>query len=443
MTKSAETIFACSSGVGRAGIAVWRISGPDAGAVLDRLIGPRPAPRRAVHRTIIDPDGEPIDDGLCLWFPGPQSATGEDVAEVHLHGSIAVGDAFSRILSQYGLIPAAPGAFTLKAFMNGRMDLLAVEGLGDLLDAETDIQRQQALSVGQGKSRTQIKKWRESLIAALGVLDAAVDFPDEEDIPADIAHRAVPLLAEVRAEMADHLATAARGQKLIDGLDLAIIGPPNAGKSSLMNRLMGEERAIVSDIAGTTRDVVTGRINIAGRVVNVLDTAGIRDHTQDTIEREGIKRSRAAAEAADIIVVLHDATENSTPSPLPAVMADGAVIEVTNKVDLHPSDSDRLALSLKTGEGWDEFLRSVEASVRHQATPSLFPRARQQLLLARAVEDIDRLLQGADQADSAMMEPELFAEDLRGALSQLDQLVGQVTTEDVLGSIFSSFCVGK
>ncbi|WOI53305.1 tRNA uridine-5-carboxymethylaminomethyl(34) synthesis GTPase MnmE [Parvularcula sp. LCG005] len=434
MSTGSDTIFARSSGQGRAGIAVWRVSGPMACRAVETLAGKVPPPRRAAYRQVFTASGEQLDDGIVLYFPGPHSATGEDLAEFHLHGSPAVSHRFAEELTSLGLRAAAAGEFTQRAFLNGRMDLLAIEGLGDLLDAETEAQRQQAMVVAGGGVRERIASWRRSLISALAVLEAAVDFPDEEDIPADIAARAFPILYSIREEMQTALAASDGAQRLKEGINLAIIGPPNAGKSSLLNKLAGEERAIVSDIAGTTRDIVSIRIDIAGRLVNVLDTAGLREGSEDPIEREGMTRAAATAQMADIVIALRDGTApqvNEWPT------TSGLVIRVANKSDKGFDQTDELAISLANGEGWDQLMTQLEAAVRAQASPSFFPRERQQMLVRNAAGRIEHMLQ------SPHLEPELLSEDLRACIRALDDLVGQSTTEDVLGTIFSSFCIGK
>ncbi|MEM9422233.1 MAG: tRNA uridine-5-carboxymethylaminomethyl(34) synthesis GTPase MnmE [Pseudomonadota bacterium] len=434
---SDDTIFARSSGAGRAGIAVWRVSGPAAKNALVMLLGELPKPRMATYRHFTDKDGDLVDDGLCLWFPSPNSATGEDLVEFHLHGSPAVSVKITQCLGELGFRIAEPGEFTLRALSNGKMDLLEVEGLGDLLEAETEAQRQQALLNRSGEARHKVDLWRDKLVGVLAALEAAVDFPDEEDIPETIASRALPLLGEVCTEMKLALSTSVKGGRLREGVRLAILGPPNAGKSSLLNKLVGEERAIVSDIEGTTRDVITASLDIKGRLVHILDTAGIRADTEDVIEQEGISRSFKAGEAADLVLWVSEA---SFPQLPPSSIADHVpVLPILNKVDVgvHPSNADGLYLSVTTGQGWEALMTSIEEVVESAASPTLFPRERQQLLLARAVSLIDAVL------ENPAREPELLSEDTRATLHQLSQLVGQVTPDHVLGSIFSSFCIGK
>lgn len=423
-----DTIFARSTGAGRAAIAVWRISGPRAADVIEKLSGPVPSPRRASHRKIRTPEGGLLDDGIVLWFPGPDSATGEDLAELQLHGSIAVGAALADCLAAMGLRPAEPGEFTLRALRHGRIGLLEAEGLGDLLDAETEQQRQQALVGYTGSAREVVAGWREGLIGALAVLEAAVDFPDEEDIPAEIAARAIPSLERVQASLETELGKSGQGRRLREGLTLAIIGPPNAGKSTLLNRLVGEDRAIVSDIPGTTRDIVSARLDIAGRLVEVLDTAGLREETDDPIERAGMERSRAARAEADIVIELSGDGERDDPR----------VLSVTNKIDLDAVPADgSLGISALTGEGWDQFIAALTAKIEAAAAPALFTHDRQLALLRSGAAALTRVL------ENPALDPELLAEDVRRVIALLDQVTGKITVEDVLGAIFSRFCIGK
>lgn len=399
--------------------------------MLRKLIGRLPAPKRASHRILRDAKGEVVDDGIVLWFPGPNSATGEDLVELQIHGSRAVAQKLTKLLSGYGLKPAEAGEFTLRALRHGRIGLLEAEGLGDLLEAETEDQRQQALSSYDGSSRALVEAWREGLIESLAVLEAAVDFPDEEDIPENIASRALPALLRVQRGLSDEISKSAGGQRLREGLTLAIIGPPNAGKSTLLNRLLGEERAIVSDIPGTTRDVVSARLDIGGRVVEVLDTAGLRDATNDPIEKVGIAKSRAAAASADILIevaVAGSAAEATHPD----------AIHVATKTDLGGvPDKGSLGLSAKTGEGWDAFHAEVVKRVQAEAAPALFTHERQLALLRAGHEALSKVT--TDPAG----DPELMAEDVRHVVSLLDQMTGQITPDEVLGAIFSRFCIGK
>ena len=433
---SRKTIFACSSGSGRSAIAVWRVSGPRASAVSALLTGTNLEPRQASYRVFRDQNENQIDDGIAIWFPGPHTATGEDVLELHTHGSLAVRTRMIDVLSEMGLSPAAPGEFTLRALENGKMDLLAVEALGDLLDAETEAQRQQAIRAGAGEGTRLLARWRDDLVSALGVLEASVDFPDEEDIPADSASRALPKLKKVHSEMTDHLDDG-RGRRLREGVTLAIIGAPNVGKSSFINKLSGEDRAIVSDIAGTTRDVVTARVILADRLVNVLDTAGLHEESTDPIELAGMDRAKKAAEDADIVVWLRDAT---VPVPDLDLGVTGELVIIDNKMDkLGWKTQGEIALSLATGDGWSDLLKTLERHVASLASPSVFSHERQVALIRHGADRLTRAIMNAEQGHL----PELLADDVRMCLDALDQLEGRRTTEAVLGQIFSSFCIGK
>lgn len=433
---SQRTIFACSSGSGRSAIAVWRISGPRARIVSALLTGSDLEPRHASYRVFRDQNKNQIDDGIAIWFPGPYTATGEDLLELHTHGSPAVRTRMIEVLSEAGLSPAAAGEFTLRALENGKTDLLAVEALGDLLDAETEAQRQQAIRAGAGEGAKLLTQWRDHLVAALSVLEASVDFPDEEGVPADIAERALPKLELVRTEMAAHLDDG-RGRRLREGVTLAIVGAPNVGKSSFINKLTGEDRAIVSDIAGTTRDVVTARIVLADRLVKVLDTAGLHERSQDPIEREGMARARKAADAADIVVWLRDA---SVPPPCLDLSPSANLVAIDNKMDRKEAKPrGGLGLSLVTGEGWADVLNVLGQKVKNLAAPAVFSHERQTALIRHASERLDRAIVGAQRGHP----PELLADDVRMCLDALDQLEGRRTTEAVLGQIFSSFCIGK
>lgn len=431
-----RTIFAKSSGSGRAAIAVWRISGPQARNILGRLVSSIPMPRKASYQKVYDDIGEVVDDGIILWFPGPSTATGEDLVELQLHGSEAVSRKLSDLLAGYGAMLAEPGEFTFRALQNGRMGLLQAEGLRDLLEAETELQRIQASLTYQGKSRALSEEWRVHLIRALAVLEASVDFPDEEDIPFEIERQVKPVLEDLLASIDAELTKSDLGRRLREGLTLAIVGPPNVGKSTILNRLLDEERAIVSDTAGTTRDIISTRMDIAGRLVEVLDTAGLRDETADPIEREGINRTRAAIRRADIVVKVSAGTYYIASSE---IASDENVIEIVNKTDLEDClvREGQIGISAKTGDGWGAFLQLLTQKVEQSAALSFFPHERQIALIRAARERIDQCISHLSE------EPELIAEDVRAAVVLLDQLTGRITVEDVLGEIFSSFCIGK
>lgn len=448
MNRSArpETIFAQASGAGRAGVAVLRISGPEAGPALDILAAAharlRPAPRKAALRRLSDPrTAEPLDDALVLWFPAPASFTGEDVVEIHAHGGQAVVAAIANALAAIpGLRLAEPGEFTRRAFENGKLDLAQAEGLADLIDAETEGQRRQALRQMEGALGSRVAGWREALLKAMALVEAEIDFPDE-DVPGGVSAQAAPILADLEADMRAELAGAARGARVRDGYRIAILGAPNAGKSSLLNALAGRDAAIVSDIPGTTRDVIEIRIILAGFPVWIADTAGLRE-AADAIEAEGVRRALARAEEADLRLALVAPGDRPDPALLAALKPGDLVLR--SKADLGaegpataPAD---LALSARTGEGVATLLgglsERVAAALGGAGAPAL-TRARHAALVTEAAEALAR-------AQTALISaPELAGEDLRRAAHALGRLTGRIDVEDVLGEIFSSFCIGK
>jgi tRNA modification GTPase len=442
----ADTIFALASAPGRAGVAVMRLSGQEAGTALARLAGALPPPRRAARRRFADPrTGEAIDDGLALFFPAPHSFTGEDVAELHIHGSRAVIAALLDALAALpGLRLAEPGEFTRRAFEHGKLDLTAAEGLADLVAAETAAQRRQALRQLEGALGRLYEDWRERLLRALAHLEAAIDFP-EEGLPEDLSGTVRESAAALRAEIARHLADGHRGERLRDGVAVAIIGPPNAGKSSLMNALARRDVAITSAVAGTTRDVIEVALDLGGYAIVLADTAGLRD-AADSIEEEGVRRARARAAAADLRLLVLDATE---PVPaLPAGLVDRDTVVILNKVDLGVGDvgerADRLAdgpalrLSVLTGMGMSALLARLEKEVAARFAPGdapLLTRARHREALEACISALDRFAQ-----QPAL---ELAAEDLRLATQALGRITGRVDIEDMLDVIFREFCIGK
>src|SRR5215813_1151220 len=306
-----DTIFALSSGPPPAAIAVIRVSGPGAGLALERLIGRVPEPRRAALAKVTDPaSGVLLDEALALWFPGPRSETGEDLAELQIHGGRAV---IAAVLKALGELPwfrlAEPGEFTRRAFEAGRLDLTAVEGLADLVGAETEAQRRQALGQLRGLLGRRAEAWRERLIEALALVEAGIDFSDEGDVPKEIVPKALEIVRKVETEIAEALTGAGRGERLREGLWIAIAGPPNAGKSTLLNRLARRDAAIVSPIAGTTRDVIEVHLDLGGYPVNLLDTAGFNEKSDDPIEREGMRRALEVTSRANLVLWLVDARE--------------------------------------------------------------------------------------------------------------------------------------
>jgi tRNA modification GTPase len=431
----AETIFALSSGPLPSAIALLRLSGPQAGAALQSLCGRLPSPRRATRATLQDPSGEALDDAIVLWFPGPASATGEDVAELHVHGGRAVVAALLAALAALpGLRPADPGEFTRRAVVHGKIDLTAAEGIDDLIRAETERQRRQALRQSGGALAERVDGWRTAIIAAMAQVTAAIDFSDEGDVPEDLLQGALADAAVLRADIAAVLADGRQGERLRDGLVVAIAGPPNAGKSTLLNRLARREAAIVSPLAGTTRDVIEVHLALDGYPVTLLDTAGLRE-TSDPVEQEGVRRARARADAADLVLWL---SEDDTRPP----GFGSPVWTVRSKLDLGgaaaaPTDH---AISVPTGQGIDDLTTALAGFAADQlgrGESGLLTRVRHRQLLEDAVA-------GLTAAEAAGKDgEELVAEHLRRAADALGRLTGRIDVEDVLDALFREFCIGK
>jgi len=431
-----DTIFALATAPGRAAVAIVRITGPKAGVALAALAGGLPPPRRAAVRRLFSPDGSEIDQAVTLWFPGPESYTGEDCAELQAHGGRAVVDALLFALSDLGLRLAEPGEFTRRAFERGRLDLAQAEAVADLVDAETEAQRRQALDQLGGRLSGVQARWRDALIEALALLEAAVDFPDEE-VPADVAARAQPVLDKLVAELRAAAAEAERGERVRDGYRIALIGAPNAGKSTLLNALLQREAAIVTEIPGTTRDVIEAPLQLAGYKVIVADTAGLRE-TTDVVEAEGVRRAEAWAEAADLRVWLVDGAAAAPPPP--RQLRDGDLI-LRTKRDLGEGASDGpgapFTVRSPNDLAWLEHTlsgRVVEALAGGE--PPVATRLRHKALLEEAAARLESALAESDRL-------ELAAEDVRLAARALDRLTGRIDAEAVLGKIFSSFCIGK
>jgi len=430
------TIFAPATARGRAGVAIVRVSGPMAGPSLERLSGVLPAPRLARFAALTDPaSGEAIDQGLVLWFPGPASFTGEDVAEFHVHGGLAV---VAALLAALGGIEhcrmAEPGEFSRRAFLNGKLDLTQVEGLGDLIEAETAAQRRQALGQMTGGFARIAEGWALRLTRTLAHVEAAIDFPDE-DLPDDLLGPARIVAETLQHEIVARLADGRRGEILRDGLSVALIGPPNSGKSSLMNALAGRDAAIVSAQAGTTRDVIEVHLDLGGYPVILADTAGIRDGA-DPIEAEGIRRAQARAESADLRLLVLDA---GAPEKLEgfAAMRNAATLLVWNKVDLLDPPSGGLAVSAATGQGLGGLIEALAARAEGMlgGDAPIVTRERHRAALEECVVSLSRAVAGAD--------PALVAEDLRLAVRALGRITGRVDVEDLLDVIFRDFCIGK
>ncbi len=427
-----------------------RISGTRVPQALHALgVETLPAPRTASVRRLKDADGDVLDEALVLYFPAPHSFTGEDVAELHLHGSRAVVQAtLSLLASVPGLRLAEAGEFTRQAFLNGKMDLTAAEGIADIIHAETDAQRKQALRQLSGHTARQLEDWRAALLHEMAMIEAFVDFP-EEDIPADILRETEQHMQQLSQSIHAALHDNHIGERIRNGLSIAIVGAPNVGKSTLLNLLAKRDVAIVADWPGTTRDVVESHLTIAGYPVVVADTAGIRA-TQDPIEAEGIRRAHRRAEDADILLLLRDATRPDAFPPLPDSTSPMPRLYLTTKIDLAAKaspplpftpaeDNAHYACSLTTGEGLDSFVQALEATVRQcmtQHTPPLVTQQRHRLLLQQAAEALETF--------SLTHKPlELAAEDLRLAATALGRLTGRIAVDDILDKVFSSFCIGK
>jgi tRNA modification GTPase len=446
MSGDRDTIFALSSGRPPAAVAVVRISGPCAGAALETLIGRVPAARRASLARVRDPaTGDLIDEGLALWFPGPNSETGEDIVELQLHGGRAVIAALFAALGRFdGLRPAEAGEFTRRAFENGRMDLTAVEGLGDLVAAETEAQRRQALLQLKGLLGERAETWRQRLTEALALVEAGIDFSDEDGVPSDLTAWALELIRPLADEISD--AMAGQGERLREGLRVAIAGPPNAGKSTLFNRLARREAAIVSPYPGTTRDVLEVHLDLGGYPVTVLDTAGIRD-TADPVEREGVRRAGEQAAGADLVLWVIEPTSEDIGEA-----ASQAAWLVINKMDLaDPAERGRIEskfnsevevhfISSRNGLGVEQLVTSISGFAARFFTQeaALVTRERQRAHLREAVNALHYAGQAAKDGRE-----EIMAEQLRLATRALGRLLGRVDVEDVLDVIFRDFCIGK
>ena len=488
MSPARDTIFALSSGRPPAAIAVVRISGPRARSALENLSGGLPQARRASLARLRDPvSGESLDEALALWFPSPRSETGEDMAELQLHGGRAVIAAVLAALARLpGFRPAEAGEFTRRAFENGRLDLTAVEGLADLIGAETEAQRRQAYRQLKGLLGDKAEHWRRLLIQALSLVEASIDFSDQADVPQELVRPALDIAQVLHEEISAVLAQAGRGERLRDGLVVAITGPPNAGKSTLLNRIAKREAAIVSPFAGTTRDVIEVHLDLGGYPVTLLDTAGMRE-SDDPVEQEGVRRARERAAAADLILWVTDAAQPmadlSKGGPLAetakaarhlsrSIAATGPLADasqpmthppvwaIRNKIDRLPQPppaapkrgerSQRnessnkneqmiILLSATVGTGIDLLLERLSAFTQQffGSESGLLTRERHRAALRETEAALERAL-----GDSSSRE-EIIAEELRLAARALGRLTGKVDVEDILDSIFRDFCIGK
>ena len=427
-----ETIFALSSAPGRAGVSVLRLSGPSAGRALRALTGRAlPPARMASLRYIYNVSGEVIDQPLLLWFPAPKSFTGEDCAEIHVHGSVAILESVVRRLSEIGLRQARPGEFTRRAVEQGKMDLTEAEGLADLIDARTEGQRVQALSNMGGALRETYEGWQSLILDGLAQIEGEIDFADEEDVPDALSHAAYPFLTKVMEEMQAALAGADRGRAVREGLQVAIIGVPNAGKSTLLNALIGRDVAITSPQAGTTRDIVEAQAVIAGLPVTFSDTAGLRD-SEDAIEAEGVRRARARAEDAHLVVhVVRGEDAGALPSDLQFLNVEQDRAEQVGSV---------VTGNALSGHGVDLLWAEIERQILEKYA-GLENAA---LTRVRHVECISAAAENVDIARAKLgFEPELASENLRKSLKYIEELAGRSDMEQVFDRIFSSFCIGK
>jgi tRNA modification GTPase len=443
-----QTIFALSSGRPPSAVALVRVSGPQAGPALTALAGRVPPPRVATRVLLKDANRQPIDDAVMLWFPGPASATGEDVAEFHVHGGRAVLAALFAALSGFPDVRAAdPGEFTRRAFENGKLDLTEAEALDDLIHADTDRQRRQALRQLKGLLGDRARDWRADIIAASALIEAGIDFSDEGDVPAELIAPALEKIKRLRDEIEQVLAAQGRSERLRDGIVVAISGPPNVGKSTLINQLARREVAIVSPHAGTTRDIIEVQLDLDGYPVTVIDTAGIRE-TDDPVEQEGVRRARARAAEADLVLWLVDAPVEKHPDENPV-----PVWKVRNKIDLDAigqgavaaagrpgSDGTVFEISASRGDGLPELIAALIRFAQDyfgSDNSGVIGRTRQRQLLRETAASLQCSIDVLEEGE------ELAAEYLRLAAQALGRLLGRVDVEDILDVIFRDFCIGK
>lgn len=427
-----DTIFAQATAMGRAGVSVVRVSGPLSHEICTQMVGSLPQPRATALRMVKGRYGSFIDQALIISFSGPESFTGEDVVELHLHGSIAI---MRRVLEELGLFEGArlaePGEFTRRALENGRLDLVQVEGLADLIEAETEAQRKQALRVLSGELGSKVDSWRMSLIRAAALLEATIDFSDE-DVPIDVSDEVLELLGGVEKELLTEIEGTKAAERIRTGFEVAIVGAPNVGKSTLLNRLSGREAAITSNIAGTTRDVIEVRMDLGGLAVTLLDTAGIREST-DEIETMGVELALRRAAQADLRVFLLEEGANPPFDPL------NDDIMLKAKADI--TGASYPAVSGKSGSGVDQLLQNIEAVLEELASGAgLATHARHSSAMKTARDCIiktqELLKIGPDVYD-------ISAAELRIGIRALEVLVGRIDAENLLDEIFASFCLGK
>ena len=443
------TIFALSTGPGISGLAVIRISGKECKIIFEKMIsGKMPEPRVATLKKINKINtNEIIDEGLILWFPAPHSYTGEDMIEMHIHGGIAVIKAIQETLSEIEECRLAePGEFTKLAFLNGKISLLKAESVSDLISSETEIQRRQALDVMSGYHGNKYENWRNELLKILSNVEAKIDFPDE-DLPKDVIHNIKVVSSKVKNEIKKILDDQKVGERIREGFKIAIIGPTNAGKSSLLNYFSQRDVAIVSEIAGTTRDVVEAHLNVDGYPVIMSDTAGIRD-AKDDIEKRGIRLALKKAEDADLNIVIIEAKSGYFTGVLKGLVNSEKTILVINKSDLNLKidfkefkNLNPIIISIKKGHNLDKLIYEIRERLKHQFVSTentIITRERHRQNLKQCIYHLNNFenKNSLDDIDKA-------AEDLRLATRHLGMIVGKIDVEEVLGSIFNDFCIGK
>tara|TARA_B100000029_G_scaffold481852_1_gene531270 strand:+ start:37846 stop:39177 length:1332 start_codon:yes stop_codon:yes gene_type:complete len=441
-----DTIYSLSTGAGSSGVAIIRLSGPASEEVLKKLTRKRaPEPRLASLRRIHNPiDQNAIDEGIVIWFPGPNSYTGEDVVEFHVHGGPSITEEVLKSISTVASCRIAePGEFTRRAFQLGKMDLTSAEAVADLIDAKTIEQRRQALKQFDGQLAGLYDEWRKQLIDILAYAESAIDFSDEE-LPEGINNTITNNILYLINNIAQHIDDKKIGERIRSGFNIAILGAPNSGKSSLLNRLATRDVAIVSDTAGTTRDVIEVQMNLEGFAVIVSDTAGIRD-TQNEIEFEGVRRARKAADEADLVVVVFDALDLPDISEITKNYISDKSLVLVNKVDLldhslpgEINGKETLGISAKTGEGFEEFQLRLNREVKNYFGNNEQP----VLTRERHRKALEDTLASLNRSTQAVL-PELVAEDIRLAVRSIGKITGRVDVEDVLDIIFSEFCIGK
>lgn len=442
MARSEDTIYALSSGSLPAGVAVIRISGRRAPEIVDALSGPLPAPRQASLRWIRDRNNQPIDQGLVLYFPGPASFTGEDCVEFQMHGGRASVAALLATLASFDHVRLAEaGEFSRRAFDNGKMDLVEAEGLADLIAAETEMQRRLAMEQSNGHLSALYQSWMTRLTRCRALIEAELDFPEEDDIPGSVSDAVWKTVAEIAGEIDKHLGKHKAAEIVRDGFKVVIAGRPNAGKSSLLNTLAKREVAIVTEIEGTTRDLISIDLDMGGYLVRLTDTAGMRD-TQDRVEQEGVRRAIRSMQEADLVLVLKDVADAQS---YPEIDSAARLLKIVTKVDTRPdlqavTYGAEISISAQTGAGIDSLTKrifEILADATNYAGEATAVRARQVDLLR---ETLKQLKICTDDVERSI---ELRAEDLRKCAHLLGKITGFVDVEDLLDVIFSEFCIGK